>query len=97
MVMSNLGNQRKIGYIVSWIGDAFNIDCLGILIDYCCKSFRCLLSNKLDTNAVVFERDLELVVCAAIDKRTALKRVRLVSPVQGTVAVLCYDVIPGLT
>lgn len=67
MIVSYFGDSRDVIDDISWVGNTFYEDCLGLIIDSFCEGRRIGLCNPLNVDTELFEGDLELIVGAAIE------------------------------
>lgn len=67
--MGNLGNGLDIWDVISWVSNALDIDCLGLVVNSGSDVLGVLAVDELGVDAQAREEDLELVVGAAIQVR----------------------------
>lgn len=67
--MGNLDNLVKVGHVVPGIADALEVDGFCVVVDELLEVVRVVSVDELCVDAEARERDLELVVGAAVEVR----------------------------
>lgn len=66
LLMGNLGNSLKIGYIVLGVTNALDVDSLGLVVNGSGNGLWVVAVDKLGVDAKAGKEDLELVVGATV-------------------------------